>query len=199
MCVRACSRVSARVHLVGVRYVLCASSFASRDAAWNVALGLAIMSLGKIFQLNCFDPAWIKRTENVFLSHNTVETSTQSRGSSPDTNKSWSRAQHYFRDRAQTGSLPALRGKLISTEFVLHEGASSSPLPSCKQQENATKLPCGVKCVCDDISLLPSNFFPPSISLIISFVLLCIFTDIQRNASAPVGYHGADRVPLPRM
>lgn len=89
VCVRAGSCHNVQVDLLSVRYPLCASSFDSQNAAWNMAVSLAIKSLGDIMQLNSFDPVRIKRTEKVLtvLSHNTRETSKQSKGSSPDSNK----------------------------------------------------------------------------------------------------------------
>lgn len=64
----ACSCLSVGVDLVSVWYPLCASSFDSQNAAWNMAASLAIMSWGKIIHLNSFDPAKIKRTEKVLES-----------------------------------------------------------------------------------------------------------------------------------
>lgn len=62
LCVHACSCHNVQVDLQSVWYPLCASTFSSQDATWNMAVSLAIKSLGKIMQLNCFDPLRIKRT-----------------------------------------------------------------------------------------------------------------------------------------
>lgn len=94
------TRLTVWVDLVSVWSSLCASSFDSQNAAWNMAAALAIMSLGKTIQLNSFDPAKIKSVGKVHrvLSHNMRRRQNKAKEAHQTQNKNVSVGSYYCQE-----------------------------------------------------------------------------------------------------